>query len=555
MLALLLVAVLAGAVTIALRAVSAFAWLEHGTVQARFSVRGERPVSSRRSSLSRSTPQSIRRVGQLPCRASTTPWSSTASASPGPASSCSTSRSRRRRPTRRPTSRFARGARPDRRRGGRREHAATRWPHRAARRPPAVRRGACPPRQQLPAQRPWHHHTLPHQRGTGCRRSRSSPPRSTTRARASRTRPMARSSTSPAARARCPGCRSSTCSTAGSQRVRCATRSSSSAPPRPRRRTSRRQRWAGRRCRDRRSWPTPSRPRWTSSRCARRRPTMSGLLALGLALAVAVALCLRLRAGRAAGRSVAAAGARRRRWPGSSERSSRSTPARSSTSAPARSPYSRHAYGASVLAGIADRRERREVDELRKLFADYFARRRPQDPRPGSGRAGRARAQRKTSSRVTGSTTSSGRAGWASSTERPSSRSTVPVALKLIRPQHALSPLFRARFEHESQAAAKVSHPSIVPVYAAGQDDGLLYIAMMLVDGVDLARTIELSVPSSPSAGPAAAPDRLRARRGAQPGTRPSRRQAGEHPRDVRSAACVPHGLRHRKASRRRARA
>lgn len=64
------------------------------------------------------------------------------------------------------------------------------------------------------------------------------------------------------------------------------------------------------------------------------------------------------------------------------------------------------------------------------------------------------------------------------------------VALKLIRPQYALQPVFRARFERESRTAALIGHPNIVPVYAAGEDDGLLYIAMMLVDGIDLARRI-----------------------------------------------------------------
>jgi CHASE2 domain-containing sensor protein len=64
------------------------------------------------------------------------------------------------------------------------------------------------------------------------------------------------------------------------------------------------------------------------------------------------------------------------------------------------------------------------------------------------------------------------------------------VALKLIRPQFALRASHRARFERETRAATLIGHPNIVPVYAAGEDDGLLYISMMLVDGIDLARTI-----------------------------------------------------------------
>ena len=66
------------------------------------------------------------------------------------------------------------------------------------------------------------------------------------------------------------------------------------------------------------------------------------------------------------------------------------------------------------------------------------------------------------------------------------------VALKLIRPQFALRSLYRARFERETRTAALIGHPNIVPVFDAGEDDGLLYIAMMLVEGVDLARTVRV---------------------------------------------------------------
>src|SRR5881227_3401926 len=44
----------------------------------------------------------------------------------------------------------------------------------------------------------------------------------------------------------------------------------------------------------------------------------------------------------------------------------------------------------------------------------------------------------------------------------------------------------RDRFLRESKLAASLDHPSIVPVYDAGEEDGLLYIAMAFVDGSDL---------------------------------------------------------------------
>src|SRR5919108_4280754 len=65
-----------------------------------------------------------------------------------------------------------------------------------------------------------------------------------------------------------------------------------------------------------------------------------------------------------------------------------------------------------------------------------------------------------------------------------------PVALKLIAPPLAADRRFRERFERESRLAASLDHPNVVPVYAAGNHDGVLYIAMRFVDGVDLRRLI-----------------------------------------------------------------
>ncbi len=65
------------------------------------------------------------------------------------------------------------------------------------------------------------------------------------------------------------------------------------------------------------------------------------------------------------------------------------------------------------------------------------------------------------------------------------------VALKLIRPDFAESPLYRARFERESRLAARVSHPNIVTVLDAGDDDGLLFLAMQYVDGTNLASVLK----------------------------------------------------------------
>ena len=64
------------------------------------------------------------------------------------------------------------------------------------------------------------------------------------------------------------------------------------------------------------------------------------------------------------------------------------------------------------------------------------------------------------------------------------------VALKLIVPELAEDEEFRRRFERESQMAASLDHPNVVPVYEAGEADGALFISMRYVEGSDLRRLI-----------------------------------------------------------------
>src|SRR5205823_13330752 len=60
-----------------------------------------------------------------------------------------------------------------------------------------------------------------------------------------------------------------------------------------------------------------------------------------------------------------------------------------------------------------------------------------------------------------------------------------PAALKLLSPGLGEAD-FSDRFLRESRLAASLDHANIVPVYDAGEEDGLLYIAMAFVDGTDL---------------------------------------------------------------------
>lgn len=64
------------------------------------------------------------------------------------------------------------------------------------------------------------------------------------------------------------------------------------------------------------------------------------------------------------------------------------------------------------------------------------------------------------------------------------------VALKLLAPQLGVDDRFRERFVRESRIAAGMEHPNIVPIYEAGEAEGLLFIAMRYVPGTDLGRLI-----------------------------------------------------------------
>jgi serine/threonine protein kinase len=66
-----------------------------------------------------------------------------------------------------------------------------------------------------------------------------------------------------------------------------------------------------------------------------------------------------------------------------------------------------------------------------------------------------------------------------------------PVALKILAPAVASDGAFRRRFIAESRAAAMVDDPHIIPVYEAGEANGVLFIAMRFVTGGDLRRVLE----------------------------------------------------------------
>jgi streptogramin lyase len=64
------------------------------------------------------------------------------------------------------------------------------------------------------------------------------------------------------------------------------------------------------------------------------------------------------------------------------------------------------------------------------------------------------------------------------------------VALKLVAPELAGDERFRERLLRESELAASIDHPNVLPVYDAGEAEGTLYVAMRYVEGSDLARLL-----------------------------------------------------------------
>jgi DNA-binding beta-propeller fold protein YncE len=72
------------------------------------------------------------------------------------------------------------------------------------------------------------------------------------------------------------------------------------------------------------------------------------------------------------------------------------------------------------------------------------------------------------------------------------------VALKLIAPELSADEGFRERFLAESELAASLDHPNVIPIYNAGEHEGQLYLAMRYVEGSDLKTLVQQSGPLDP---------------------------------------------------------
>ena len=65
------------------------------------------------------------------------------------------------------------------------------------------------------------------------------------------------------------------------------------------------------------------------------------------------------------------------------------------------------------------------------------------------------------------------------------------VAIKVLKQEYSTDKNFVGKFWAEAQSAACLTHPNIVNVYDVGNDQGVYYIVMELVEGITLKKYIE----------------------------------------------------------------
>src|SRR6202167_5620428 len=96
-----------------------------------------------------------------------------------------------------------------------------------------------------------------------------------------------------------------------------------------------------------------------------------------------------------------------------------------------------------------------------------------------------------------------GRGGMAVVFRAQDERLQRQVALKILSPALATDEAFRHRFIRESRSAAAVDDPHIIPVFEAGDADGVLFIAMRYVPGGDVGTLVNRQGPLPIARAPA----------------------------------------------------
>ena len=121
------------------------------------------------------------------------------------------------------------------------------------------------------------------------------------------------------------------------------------------------------------------------------------------------------------------------------------------------------------------------------------------------------------------------------------------VALKVISPALAQDERFRRRFGEESRIAVSIRHPNVVQIHHAGEEDGLLFVTMDLIEGTDLRGLLREQARLDPAhAAEHRRGGRVGPRRRARARARPPRHQAGQRADRGRGGgrARLPHRLR-----------
>ena len=156
----------------------------------------------------------------------------------------------------------------------------------------------------------------------------------------------------------------------------------------------------------------------------------------------------------------------------------------------------------------------------REAMAEVSGRRGPRlDPLPAAGNdpplrrrtprlAGRPRTGRNPHRPPRSLQEQIGRGGMAAVFRAQDERLQRQVALKILSPTLATDEAFRRRFIRESRSAAAVDDPHIIPVFEAGDADGVLFIAMRYVPGGDVGTLVRRQGPLAVARGDRAAADK-----------------------------------------------
>ncbi len=72
------------------------------------------------------------------------------------------------------------------------------------------------------------------------------------------------------------------------------------------------------------------------------------------------------------------------------------------------------------------------------------------------------------------------------------------LAIKVLPPELGDQPGYRERFRREAHAAARLTEPHIIPIYDTGEIEGQLYLAMPVIEGIDLHSLLKRNGAMSP---------------------------------------------------------